>query len=277
MNLENELEKIGLEKREAKIYLVALEFGPINIQNLAKKSAIKRTTAYEVIKNLKDTGLLSEIIKGKRKLIVATSPDKFKKDAKEKERLISRILPELKSIDNSSLIKPKITFYEGRNELREIWKNTLKTESKLSYWISPIKSINETVGEEFLNNYVEERSQLGIWVKSIHITSKKESYAYIEPQFHKKTLRRMRFTPAEIDISDTIAIWDNKVAIMSSKKEGFGFVVESEDYANAMKVFHELLWNISKPWHEMNFDGKNKTEEKIEQEKDDDLDYWAKQ
>jgi len=277
MSLENDLKTIGLEEKEARIYLSALELGPTNIQNLSKKSEIKRSTVYEMIKNLKEQGLISETTKGKRKIFIASKPEKLKRSIKSKEQLLNDILPELKSISNVGFIKPKITFYEGKEELREIYHDTLKTKNKIAYWISPIQSINETVGEDFLNKYVEERTKKSIWVKSIHVTSQKAPYKYLEPQFHEKTLRRMRFTPIEINIHNTIAIWDNKVAIISSKKEGFGFVVESEDYANAMKVFHELLWNISKPYGDMNFDNKNIVEEKIETEKDDDLDYWAKQ
>lgn len=255
MSLENNLKQLGLEEKEAKVYLAALELGPTNIQNLTKKSDIKRSTLYEIIRNLKEQGLLSEGIKGKRRIYTASEPENLKRKIKLKEQLLNDILPELKSISNIGFVKPKITFYEGPEELREIYQDTLRTNSKSSFWISPIQSITETVGEDFLNKYVEDRTKKGIWVKSIHITSKKAPYKYIDPQFHEKTLREMRFSPIEIDISNTIAIWDDKVAIMSSQKEGFGFIVESKEYANTMKIFHELLWNISKPWEEI-FGGK---------------------
>lgn len=264
MSLENNLKQIGLGEKEAKVYLAALELGPTNIQNLTKKSEIKRSTVYEMIKDLKEEGLLTETTKGKRKIFIAAEPENLKRNIKSKEQLLNDILPELKSLSNIGFVKPKITFYEGREELREIWHDTLRTTSKISYWISPIQSINATVGEEFLNKYVEERTKKGIWVKSIHITSQKASYKYIEPQFHEKTLRKMRFTPLEIDISNTIAIWDDKVAIMSSQKEGFGFIVESKDYAKSMKVFHDLLWNISKPYKEIIFDKQEKNDENKE-------------
>jgi hypothetical protein len=217
--------------------------------------------------------LITESIKGKRKIYIASEPEKLKQSIKEKELLLNQILPELQSRNNVSAVKPKITFYKGREELRRIYYSTLETKEKMTYWISPIQSINETVGEDFLNKYVEERTKKGIWAKSVHITSHKAPYKYIEPQFHEQTLRKMRFTPAEMDIPDTIAIYDNKVAIMSSRKEGFGFVVESEDYSKTMRVFHDLLWNISKPWHEMNFDSQHKSEENEETEREDD--YWS--
>ena len=268
------MKQVDLKEKEAKVYLAALELGSTNIQNLSEKSGIKRSTVYEMLKNLSEKGLVPESKKGKRPVIIASEPENLKRNLKSKEQLLNDILSELRFICNIGFIKPRITFYEGKEELKKIYRDTLLTKEKATYWISPIQSINETVGEDFLNRYVEERTKRGIWVKSIHITSRKAHYKYFEPQFHEKTLRKIRFTPMKIDIPDTIAIYDNKVAVMSSRKEGFGFVVESQDYAKTMRVFHDLLWNISKSWHEMNFDKSGENMENNETEEKED-DYWG--
>ncbi len=80
-----------------------------------------------------------------------------------------------------------------------------------------------------------------------------QNYKYLDPLTYEKTLRDVRFTPKEINFSNTIAIYDNKVAVISTRKEGFGFVVESADYAQSMMVFYDLLWNICKPYGDMEF------------------------
>jgi len=274
MALEQDLKSIGLEEKEARVYLAALELGSANIQELTKKSNIKRSTVYEMLKNLKELGLISETTKGKRKLFLAAEPEKLKRSIKAKEQLLNEMLPELKSLSNLGSVKPKITYYEGREGLREIWRDALKIKSKMTYWIAPIQDVVETVGEDFLNKYIEERTKKGIWIKTIHITSKIfPDYKYIDPTTYEKTLRQVRFTPAEMNIQNTIAIYDNKVAIINSRKEGFGFIMESNDYAETMKVFHDLLWNISKPWREMNF-GKKDALKESEKENDKEDDYW---
>lgn len=254
MRLEKELKQIGLEEKEAKVYLAALELGPASIQHLTKKSGIKRSTVYEMIKNLKGMGFMSETAKGKRKLIVAAEPESLKRGLKEKERLLAEIMPELKSLSNVGSVKPKIMFYEGRDGVKEIYYDTLKAKRKMAYWVSPIQSIVEYLGEDFLIKYVDERTKKGIWIKSLHITSKKfANYKYLNPATYEKTLRKVKFTPPDINISNTIAIYDNKVAIISSQKEGLGFIVESEEYANTMKIFYNTLWNISRTYEEMGF------------------------
>ncbi|MFH0856352.1 MAG: helix-turn-helix domain-containing protein [bacterium] len=254
MNLQNELKKIGLTEKEAKVYLAALESGPTNIQTLTKKSAIKRSTVYEMIKNLKTMGLASETTKGKRKLIVASEPETLKRTLKEREKLLAEMLPELKSISNLGFVKPKIMFYEGRDGIREIFWDTLTIKNKMAYWISIIEELRESIGEDFLYKYIEEKAKRGLWIKSILVTSKQpHDYKYLDPRTYEKTLRDVRFTPSEINFSNTIAIYDNKVALISTRKEGFGFVVESADYAQSMMVFYDLLWNICKPYGDMGF------------------------
>lgn len=275
MSLENDLKSIGLEEKEARVYLAALELGPASIQRLTDKSAIKRSTVYEMLKSLRQRGLVSEITKGKRRLIAASDPEKLKRSIKEKEQLLNQILPELRTLNNTGAVKPKITYYEGKEGLKEIYMIALETKDKRADWVSPIKSIFETVGEDFLNKYVETKKKMGYWIRSIHVTEQKVvTYKYLDPKTFEETLRKVRFTPTNINIANTIGIWDNKVAVISSRKEGFGFIIESEDYTNTMKVFYDLLWSISKPWHEMNFDKSGENAENNEtKEKEDD--YWS--
>jgi len=272
MGLENDLKLIGLEEKEAKVYLSALELGPTNIQNLTEKSNIKRSTVYEMLKSLEEKGLISETSKGKRRLFVAAEPETLKKSIKEKEQLLNQILPELRSITNVGFVKPKITYYEGREGLRKVYMTALEARGKKADWVSPMQSVIDNVGEDWMNEYIETKKRMGYWIRSIHISSRQyPTYKYIDPKTFEETLRKVRFSPQGLDIPSPIGIWDDKVAILSTKKEGYGFIIESKDYVQTMKVFYELLWSASKTWEQMNFE-KNNSEEK-EDEKEDD--YWS--
>ena len=89
MSLEQDLLEIGLDEKEAKTYLSALELGPTNIQDLTSKSSLKRSTIYEMIKNLQAKGLISETKKGKRRLFVASEPENLKRSLVLKEKLLN--------------------------------------------------------------------------------------------------------------------------------------------------------------------------------------------
>ncbi len=256
--LQNELFSIGLSNKEARIYLACLELGPTNIQNIANKTNIKRSTVYETLENLKEKSLMHVTTKGKRKQYLASEPENLLQTIKEKERALKEILPQLKSINNIGFAKPKITFYEGKEGLRDIYMEALKSSTNNADWISPMKSVLETVGIEWMEHYVELKVKKNYWIRSIHVSDLLiDSYKYQDPATFEKTLRDVRFSPKNMQIPNAIGIYDNKVAVLSSRKEGFGFIIESEDYAQSMRELYSLLWDKSKTWNQLHVEEKN--------------------
>ena len=73
----NELKKFGLSEKEARVYLAALELGQASVQDIAKKSAVNRATTYLMIESLEKRGLMYKLIKNKKKLFAADTPERF--------------------------------------------------------------------------------------------------------------------------------------------------------------------------------------------------------
>ncbi|OZB03942.1 MAG: transcriptional regulator TrmB, partial [Rhizobiales bacterium 39-66-18] len=53
-----------------------------------------------------------------------------------------------------------------------------------------------------------------------------------------------------ITLSVTQYVYDDKVAIISSKRENYGLVIESEDFARLQTALFETLWSLSAPAEE---------------------------
>ncbi|MEI7425995.1 MAG: helix-turn-helix domain-containing protein [Candidatus Moraniibacteriota bacterium] len=124
--LRDELEKIGLDKKESQIYLALLELGSANIGQIAKKSAVKRTTVYDILDSLKKKGLLGQTKQKNHTLFFAENPEKLERQIEEKKKIIQKVMPELLSIANRLEKKPKIKFFEGIAGIREVYEDTLK-------------------------------------------------------------------------------------------------------------------------------------------------------
>ena len=75
--LEKELQQLGLSDKEAKTYLASLELGPVSVQEIAKKSGLKRPTVYFAIEQLIKMGLMSSFEKGKKRYFSAESPERL--------------------------------------------------------------------------------------------------------------------------------------------------------------------------------------------------------
>src|SRR3989344_3445304 len=107
------LSSLGLSEAQAMIYTTALELGESNMQQLSRKSDIKRTSIYNFIDELKNRGLIVETRKKKHKVYSAVHPRQLLEIEKTKIIELEHAMPELLAIQNKSKTKPRVTFYDG--------------------------------------------------------------------------------------------------------------------------------------------------------------------
>ena len=88
MSLVNHLKSIGLEDKEARVYVAMLELGPATVLEIAGKAEVTRPTAYVVIEALKKMGLVNTETRGKKQYFVAESPDQIKVNLDREQKLI---------------------------------------------------------------------------------------------------------------------------------------------------------------------------------------------
>ena len=74
MNPEQALQVMGLTKAEAALYVKLLLLGEATASELAKKTLANRTFTYDRINKLTRMGLISEVVKERRKYFRAAPP-----------------------------------------------------------------------------------------------------------------------------------------------------------------------------------------------------------
>lgn len=241
MEIKNTLEQLGLTGKKADIYLAALELGSAPTTDIAKKAGIKRTTCYDIILDLKKEGLIFQTIKGKRRFFIAENPEKMLKKMKEKEKIFSEILPQLKSIYNVTGRKPKISFYEGKQGLIEMIDDTLKYKGPIYAFAS--EEIVQILGKQWAESYWKKRRTRNISVFGILPRTE-----FNLKEIVAKNIRDLRTTKL-IDLkkypfSIEIDIYANqKVALLSSKEE-IGLIIEGKEIYNTMKSIFDLIWDL---------------------------------
>ena len=239
-----QLRKIGFDEKKAKIYLALLELGNAKAQDIVKKTGIARPTVYDVLAKLAQEGLAYSYEKRGIKIFGSDDPHHLLERAKEQERIIETLMPELKSIYNTTRGKPTIKFYEGIEGVKRVLQDTLTSKNKELLGILSMKDLYDVPGRKFMQEYVKQRIASGYGLKVIRSNPKE-----IEEMWptSKEEARELRYAPAEMVFGTTIYIYDNKVGMISTVKENFGMIIESDEYATTMSNLFRALWQISVP------------------------------
>ncbi len=235
------LEAFGLTEKESRVYLALLELGEATIGAIAKKSAIKRTTLYDVVENLKKSGLVGSVKKGKKSLYFAEDPRTLEGKLEEKRESLQKMLPELLSIANFLDNKPKIRFYEGKEGIKEVYKDTLKhKDQELLAWVS--EEAVSAFDLEFLSSYyLPRRIEKKIWVRAIA-----PKLPYME-QYQGEDVASLRRTklidPEDFPLLVEINLYGrNKIGIMSFSEQT-SLIIESDRIFRTLKSIFEHQWS----------------------------------
>ncbi len=236
---EKYLTELGLDGKEAQLYLAALELGKSTMSDLARKSGVNRATAYTIIESLKEKGLLSLSINKKKKLYIASSPEKLNDFLEEKQKLLKRILPQLQSIDNLSIKKPKIQYYEGEKAIVSVFlDNHLNAKGEI-LTIAGSKFFHEGVLKQ-IPDYIERRVKNKTFLKMI-VPDFPEMKAWVPKDIEQ--LRQTKLVPHETyPFKIQIDIYTNKV-VMYSYEDKIALSIENKNIADTLRSFFHLTWN----------------------------------
>lgn len=247
MDTKQVLKNYGLTDEETRLYLAGLKLGEAPLARIAKDAGIKRSSAYLVAKNLEEKGLLGNFKLPNGLRFIASSPSLLSDQLKKRLTEIDEIIPELKAIQKSYQSKPMITAYEGKEGYIAIANESLKTNGVIRC-IGSLKKIYEIVGQEYDQKYyIPERLRNNIKIKNLYF---EEEVAEFFPadiftsERNSKELREIKFLPKDFYHPAFILIYQNTVAIFTSKKELTAIKIESEEIAKSEKAKFDLIWGL---------------------------------
>ena len=236
------LSQFGLTANQVKVYLALLELGEAKVQEIAKKARILRTTTYEVLEQLKQIGLISMYHRHDVRLYMAEPPRKLTHILESKQQAVQMALPELESLYNIGDFKPKIRYYEGLEGYKTVYEDSLKAHSKQVSAILSMQDMLDKLGENYMNSYISKRIAAHIALRVIRIESHEIKSIW---QALKEELRQVRLAPKNFIFPLTMLVYDNKTAIMSTRRENFGLIIESHEFMQTQKALFEVLWQVS--------------------------------
>ena len=239
--LEKKLEKLGLNKNEAKVYLAGLQLGEASGNRIAQKAGIKRTTTYGLIKSLQEKGLFVASKKKGMYTYIAEEPYRFESALEEKLKIAKNIIPELLSITNIIDKKPKIEFYEGKEALYQIFNDTLRyPNQEYVNWISNLTFYHNYDADYWDNHYVLERIKKKIWMRAIFPDDENARMFQAEDNKYLRKTRIDKTGKNKIEVM--LVVYGKRKVAMFSTDELIGLIIESERLHNTLKSLFEIHW-----------------------------------
>jgi HTH-type transcriptional regulator, sugar sensing transcriptional regulator len=246
VNLEEALARIGIADKRARFYLAALELGEAPVQKIAERAGISRTTAYDVLPRLTHDGLVSRIDKGGRLHVAAEDPARLLAVLEDRRRTVEEVLPELRSRYSRSAARPRIRFYEGRDAIDTVLYDTLECRSKrLKGILSMTSDLFKSPGRLAMERYVARRIAAGVHLQVVR--SREQEAGQDRWLSRAEDLRELRWAPAGALFTMTTWTYDDKVSLISSRRENFGIIVQSEEFSDLMNTLFAVLWQASTP------------------------------
>lgn len=237
MELVEVLKNLGLQEKQAKVYLAVLQMGKGSVPAISLKAGTKRPTTYLLLEELRMKGLVNLLPRAQKVLYTVNSPEQLLEEQREKEHLIKANMPELMAMFNTKKEKPKVTYYQGEGSVIKLYDEIFK-EKEISFYGS-IGSISPAVYkqvEKYLPRIEKDK------INSREILQADEKSIKFAKETASET-HKIKIVDEKYKLPTDNMIFGNKVAIITYKDEPMAVVIESSDVVATYKSMFEMVWN----------------------------------
>lgn len=245
MNSMNaQLKVLGLTEEEIQIYLLVLQSGSMTVLSIARKTKIPRTTVYLHIDSLQEKNLLECKINGKKKQYVASSPKQLlkiahiqKKTLDESLHNLQQELPRLELLYGAKHQRPTLRYYEGIDEVKTIYEETLQQDKLFVQCMS--QQASKVMGD-YLEKYFARVLRRMIHTKEI-VSDSTSDRAY---QKNYSTERNeIICIPSRYSSETDYVIYGDSVALITYKDATpVGVVITDKEIASFERTRFLLIW-----------------------------------
>ncbi|MEK7118576.1 MAG: helix-turn-helix domain-containing protein [Patescibacteria group bacterium] len=234
------LEAIGLPEKAATIYAALLGKNRMSIAELARVTSVKRATCYEHLALLLQKDLVSRVPIGKRMYYAAAHPKNILRELKRQTVAIEAQMGDMVEQFERTTNRPKVSFFEGKRELRNIYSEMFKTVGDV-YSLFPPDTFFESFSEEDYDEFD----------KTVSAHAFKSRDLFVKSRHHKRLgeIRRRNGGENKLDkqlpewfsSNIDVLIFSDKVALMSLKDLS-AIVIENKDIADLFRNIHTFMW-----------------------------------
>jgi len=238
MTIEDQLKELNLTKSECKVYLYLLEDGLSTPPQIARGTGIARTNCYNILVRLKDEGLIEEQEKGARKAYIASDPEALLRSIQKKKETVERLLPDLRALYTVQKNKPKIRFYDGFEQVKQIYWQATNTDTLFA-----LGSTKHLVDKDpkFFIAFEQALKEKNVFLRDL-ITRSSEKVGAEQTKQILKGMYDFQLLPEKYsDFPTDILVWGDNVALITLTEPIFGTVITSTTLAQTFRFIFEMV------------------------------------
>lgn len=245
---EKYLQDIGLNEKEAIVYLSLLAVDNSSVFDLSKKTGINRSTTYVVLETLAKKGLVSETTSGKKTHFQAEPPERLETYVEQRKIMLDEqskklkdIIPQIKSVQREGGEKPIVKYFEGREGLISLSEEFFRGQESDTevYLIYSRDLLDEIFSKEEKEKYRKMRLGKNIKSKVIYTFNNGEIPSSADGE-------RLKIDSGKYPIKCDISISDDKVRISILGKKLSGVYIKSRELADTLKSLFNLGFDEAK-------------------------------
>jgi HTH-type transcriptional regulator, sugar sensing transcriptional regulator len=249
MTIINDLERIGLNKYEAKAYHALLVGGQQTGREIARLSGVPQTRVFDVLKNLQDKGFVQLV--GQRPMLwLAKKPEVALKGFVERKvadytSLETQLINALKGVKAEPIqnMFETVTLASGFEEVFSIITSAIKDSTKAVY----ISSVGEPIPTK-TSVEIARAIKRGVQLRFIATRYTALNKDLLHERVEEGWVSRHLLGSDEY----SVIIIDNSKAILmiknpKRKNERILILLNNKDLSKALSDYYQILWKKAKP------------------------------
>ncbi len=240
MGITNDLEKIGFNSTESRVYIAVLELGGSSVLQIAKKAGLPRSTVHDILRALNHRGLVSTYPKKKRMFFGPTDPALLVEQTKRQGLLVENLLPRLQALYELPKRNSQIRFYQGSEGLKIVVEEICRETKN----VLAMSSVGDTTffSQKEKAMFLELRKKHGVNIRTILRAGPEASALSMQDGVE---LRQSKIIEDILPYKGTILLWNAKFALIELGEESIVLIVENEQMTKMVQTLFEFTWRYA--------------------------------
>ncbi len=246
--LEKYLQDIGLSEKEAAVYIMLIQVDDASVIDIAKKTNINRTTIYIVLESLEKKGLVTETTVGKKTHYQAEPPERLetyvqrqKVTLDEYSKRLVDVIPQIKSIQRETGVKPIVKLYEGKEGIISLNEELYESDDEggTAYLMYSRDLLDSVFSKEDRAKYKKVRIQKNVKTKVLYNSSGNDVPT-------DETGERIKIDGQKYPVTCDISVYKDRVRIGILGKKLSGIFIKSQDFADTLRSLFNFAFDSIK-------------------------------